>query len=73
MPVSSPTSVINAAAAVTHRIGLGSTVLSTDDPIRVYQQHATADASHALALAHWLSRTGARPAGPGAAQRSAAG
>jgi len=46
MPVSSPTSVISAAAAVTHRIGLGSTVtvLSTDDPIRVYQQHATADA-----------------------------
>ena len=46
MPVSSPTSVINAAAAVTHRIGLGSTVtvLSTDDPVRVYQQHATADA-----------------------------
>lgn len=46
MPVSSPTSVINAAAAVTRRIGLGSTVtvLSTDDPIRLYQQHATADA-----------------------------
>lgn len=46
MPVSSPTSVINAAAAVTSRIGLGSTVtvLSTDDPIRVYQQHTTADA-----------------------------
>jgi alkanesulfonate monooxygenase SsuD/methylene tetrahydromethanopterin reductase-like flavin-dependent oxidoreductase (luciferase family) len=39
MPVSSPTSVINAAAAVTSRIGLGSTVtvLSTDDPIRVPQ------------------------------------
>jgi Luciferase-like monooxygenase len=34
MPVSSPTSVINAAAAVTHRIGLGSTVtvLSTRRP-----------------------------------------
>jgi len=46
MPISSPTSVVNAAAAVTSRIGLGSTVtvLSTDDPIRVYQQHATAAA-----------------------------
>ena len=46
MPISSPSSVINAAAAVTTRIGLGSTVtvLSTDDPVRVYQQHATAAA-----------------------------
>jgi alkanesulfonate monooxygenase SsuD/methylene tetrahydromethanopterin reductase-like flavin-dependent oxidoreductase (luciferase family) len=46
MPISSPASVVNAAAAVTRRIGLGSTVtvLSTDDPIRVYQQHATAAA-----------------------------
>jgi alkanesulfonate monooxygenase SsuD/methylene tetrahydromethanopterin reductase-like flavin-dependent oxidoreductase (luciferase family) len=46
MPISSPVSVINAAAAVTRRIGLGSTVtvLSTDDPVRVYQQHATAAA-----------------------------
>lgn len=46
MPISSPASVINAAAAVTTRIGLGSTVtvLSTDDPVRVYQQHATASA-----------------------------
>jgi alkanesulfonate monooxygenase SsuD/methylene tetrahydromethanopterin reductase-like flavin-dependent oxidoreductase (luciferase family) len=46
MPISSPASVVNAAAAVTTRIGLGSTVtvLSTDDPVRVYQQHATASA-----------------------------
>lgn len=46
MPISSPASVLNAAAAVTTRIGLGSTVsvLSTDDPIRLYQQHATAAA-----------------------------
>ena len=46
MPISSPSSVINAAAAVTTRITLGSavTVLSTDDPVRVYQQHATAAA-----------------------------
>jgi alkanesulfonate monooxygenase SsuD/methylene tetrahydromethanopterin reductase-like flavin-dependent oxidoreductase (luciferase family) len=46
MPISSPASVINAAAAVTTRIGLGSTVivLSTDDPVRVYQQHAMAAA-----------------------------
>jgi alkanesulfonate monooxygenase SsuD/methylene tetrahydromethanopterin reductase-like flavin-dependent oxidoreductase (luciferase family) len=46
MPISSPSSVINAAAAVTTRIGLGSTatVLATDDPVRVYQQHATAAA-----------------------------
>ena len=46
MPISSPSSVINAAAAVTTRIGLGSTVtvLSTDEPVRVYQQHATAAA-----------------------------
>jgi alkanesulfonate monooxygenase SsuD/methylene tetrahydromethanopterin reductase-like flavin-dependent oxidoreductase (luciferase family) len=46
MPVASPVSVLNAAAAVTNKIGLGSTVtvLSTDDPVRVYQQHATAHA-----------------------------
>jgi alkanesulfonate monooxygenase SsuD/methylene tetrahydromethanopterin reductase-like flavin-dependent oxidoreductase (luciferase family) len=46
MPISSPSSVINAAAAVTTRIKLGSaaTVLPTDDPVRVYQQHATAAA-----------------------------
>jgi alkanesulfonate monooxygenase SsuD/methylene tetrahydromethanopterin reductase-like flavin-dependent oxidoreductase (luciferase family) len=46
MPISSPSSVINAAAAVTTRIKLGSavTVLSADDPVRVYQQHATAAA-----------------------------
>jgi alkanesulfonate monooxygenase SsuD/methylene tetrahydromethanopterin reductase-like flavin-dependent oxidoreductase (luciferase family) len=46
MPISSPASVINAAAAVTTRIGPGSTVivLSTDDPVRVYQQHAMAAA-----------------------------
>jgi alkanesulfonate monooxygenase SsuD/methylene tetrahydromethanopterin reductase-like flavin-dependent oxidoreductase (luciferase family) len=46
MPISSPSSVINAAAAVTTHIGLGSavSVLATDDPVRVYQQHATAAA-----------------------------
>ena len=41
MPISSPASVVNAAAACTTHIRLGSTVsvLSTDDPIRLYQQH----------------------------------
>jgi protocatechuate 3,4-dioxygenase beta subunit len=45
MPISSSASVIN-AAAVTTRIGLGSavTVLFTDDPVRVCQQHAMAAA-----------------------------
>ena len=38
MPQSSPTSMINLAAASTERIGLGTTVtvLSTDEPIRVF-------------------------------------
>ena len=46
MPQSSPTSMVNAAAASTYRIGLGTTVtvLSTDEPIRVYEQLATAAA-----------------------------
>ena len=46
MPLSSPTSLVNAAAASTSRIGLGATVsvLSTDEPIRVFQQLATAAA-----------------------------
>lgn len=46
MPMSSPTALVNAAAAATERIGLGTTVtvLSTDDPIRVYQQLAVAAA-----------------------------
>jgi alkanesulfonate monooxygenase SsuD/methylene tetrahydromethanopterin reductase-like flavin-dependent oxidoreductase (luciferase family) len=46
MPLSSPTSLVNAAAASTNRIGLGATVsvLSTDEPIRVFQQLATAAA-----------------------------
>jgi alkanesulfonate monooxygenase SsuD/methylene tetrahydromethanopterin reductase-like flavin-dependent oxidoreductase (luciferase family) len=46
MPMSSPTSLVNAAAASTQRIGLGTavTVLSTDEPIRVYEQLATAAA-----------------------------
>src|SRR4051812_44155691 len=46
MPVSSPTSLVNAAAASTSKIKLGTTVsvLSTDEPIRVYQQLATAAA-----------------------------
>ncbi len=46
MPVSSPTSLVTAAAASTRRIKLGTTVtvLSTDDPIRLFQQLATAAA-----------------------------
>lgn len=46
MPVSSPTSLVNAAAASTNTIKLGTavSVLSTDEPIRVYQQLATAAA-----------------------------
>src|SRR3954469_20296869 len=46
MPLSSPTALVNAAAASTHGIGLGTTVtvLSTDDPIRVFEQLATAAA-----------------------------
>jgi alkanesulfonate monooxygenase SsuD/methylene tetrahydromethanopterin reductase-like flavin-dependent oxidoreductase (luciferase family) len=46
MPVSSPTSLVIAAAASTRSIKLGATVsvLSTDDPIRVFQQLATAAA-----------------------------
>src|ERR1700760_1634162 len=44
MPVSSPAALINAAAAVTASITLSTavSVLSTDDPIRLYQQMATA-------------------------------
>ncbi len=46
MPVSSPTSLVIAAAASTRAIKLGATVsvLSTDEPIRVFQQLATAAA-----------------------------
>jgi alkanesulfonate monooxygenase SsuD/methylene tetrahydromethanopterin reductase-like flavin-dependent oxidoreductase (luciferase family) len=46
MPVSSLTSLVAAAAASTRRIKLGATVsaLSADDPIRVFQQLATAAA-----------------------------
>jgi alkanesulfonate monooxygenase SsuD/methylene tetrahydromethanopterin reductase-like flavin-dependent oxidoreductase (luciferase family) len=44
VPVSSPISIINAAAAMTSTITLSTavSVLSTDDPIRLYQQAATA-------------------------------
>ncbi len=44
MPLSSPTSMVIAAAASTQKIKLGTavSVLSTDDPIRVYQQLTTA-------------------------------
>ena len=44
--VSSPTTVLAAAAAVTKNIKLSSavTVLSSEDPVRVYQQFATVDA-----------------------------
>jgi alkanesulfonate monooxygenase SsuD/methylene tetrahydromethanopterin reductase-like flavin-dependent oxidoreductase (luciferase family) len=46
MPLSSPTALVNAAAATTRRIKLGTTVtvLSTDEPLRVFQQLATAPA-----------------------------
>src|SRR5215217_696177 len=46
MPVSSPTALVIAAAASSRTIKLGTTVsvLSTDDPIRVFQQLATAAA-----------------------------
>src|SRR4051794_10192901 len=44
MPMSSPTSLVIAAAASTTQIKLGTTVtvLSTEEPIRVFQQLATA-------------------------------
>lgn len=44
--VSSPTTVLGAAAAITENIKLSSavTVLSSEDPVRVYQQFATVDA-----------------------------
>lgn len=46
MPASAATVILGAAAASTKNIRLGSavTVLSTDDPVRVYQQFATLDA-----------------------------
>lgn len=46
MPASAATVVLGAAASTTKTIKLGSavTVLSTDDPVRVYQQFATLDA-----------------------------
>jgi len=46
MPASSPGALIAAAAAATSRIILGSaaSIISTDDPVRVFQQLATADA-----------------------------
>lgn len=44
-PASSPATILAAAAATTKQITLSSavSVLSTDDPIRMYQQFATAD------------------------------
>ncbi len=44
-PASSPSTIIAAAAASTKRIKLGSavSVLSTDDPVRVFQQYSTAN------------------------------
>jgi alkanesulfonate monooxygenase SsuD/methylene tetrahydromethanopterin reductase-like flavin-dependent oxidoreductase (luciferase family) len=44
VPISSPTSVLNAAASMTSRITLSTavSVVSTDNPIRLYQQAATA-------------------------------
>ncbi|MGW0653704.1 LLM class flavin-dependent oxidoreductase [Streptomyces umbrinus] len=46
MPVSSPGALIAAAAGATRQITLGSSVsvLSTDDPVRLFQEFATADA-----------------------------
>lgn len=46
MPASSPGTVIAAAAAATKqiRLGSGASIISTDDPVRVFQQFATADA-----------------------------
>lgn len=46
MPASSPGAMIAAAAAATSQIKLGSaaSIISTDDPVRVFQQFATADA-----------------------------
>lgn len=46
MPVSSPGALIAAAAATTSRITLGSaaSIIGTDDPVRVFQQFAIADA-----------------------------
>src|SRR3990167_1903214 len=44
-PASSPATILAAAAATTKQIKLGSavSVLSTDDPVRIYQQFATAN------------------------------
>lgn len=46
MPASSPGTIIAAAAAATTQITLGSaaSIIGTDDPVRVFQQFATADA-----------------------------
>ena len=46
MPASSPGAMVAAAAAATKQIKLGSaaSIISTDDPVRVFQQFATADA-----------------------------
>ena len=46
MPASSPGALIAAAAAATEQIVLGSaaSIIGTDDPVRVFQQFATADA-----------------------------
>ncbi|MGO4103471.1 LLM class flavin-dependent oxidoreductase [Leifsonia sp. YAF41] len=46
MPASAPATVLAAAAGATKNITLGSsvTVLSTEDPVRVFQQFATIDA-----------------------------
>ncbi|MCU6479949.1 LLM class flavin-dependent oxidoreductase [Arthrobacter sp. A2-55] len=46
MPASSPGALVAAAAAATKNITLGSaaSIISTDDPVRVFQQFSTADA-----------------------------
>jgi hypothetical protein len=58
MPVSSPTSLVNAAAASTHRIGLGTTVtvVSTDEPIPRVPKARHEAPQHAVAAVGALGR-----------------
>jgi alkanesulfonate monooxygenase SsuD/methylene tetrahydromethanopterin reductase-like flavin-dependent oxidoreductase (luciferase family) len=63
VPVSSPTSVINAAAAMTSTITLSTavSVLSTDDPIRLYQQAAIVSGDRVEIIAGRGSSTASFP------------
>src|SRR5207237_7258638 len=56
--VSSPAVVLGAAAAMTERIRLASavTVLSTDDPVRVFEDFATIDLLSNGRAASWAGR-----------------